>query len=192
MFTLNNLILLLTTFLLFICISCEEEICGPAEIETPQIILQIQENNSTSLSFGNFSASPNNDCTPVVGDPTSITVDGSQDDNRSFHLGFCLPRPHKIGNASIDLSNEELFTELYVNGSFRSGNQDCSLRIDRSKAMNGTITFHGLCSEGTHADGFSMTIDGTIGGIQTCSTDSNDVETEIEIRLSGEISVANI
>ena len=158
-----------TVVLCLFLFACEDQICGPAEIASPGIHVSYTNaaGEEITLGYGEFNASPNNDCTPNVGDTTSITVDGRQVDERSFHLAFCLPRPQSISTSSILLSNADLFTELYVNGT--SGN--CTIRVDRKKPMNGTITMGGFCDNGTHAGGFSMVFDGDVGGIEKRTTE---------------------
>ncbi|HUS65729.1 MAG TPA: hypothetical protein VMZ28_14360 [Kofleriaceae bacterium] len=151
--------------------------CGPGEAGAD---LEVGD-----VTFSDFTASPNNDCTPVQGqEPTSITIQGEQSDpDGTGFLVLCLPRPDEIeSETAISLADDELIVVIDLFGQDQAG---CSVRVD--DPATGTATFSGYCDDGADDDGFALALTGTVTVTRTCG--DADPTTEA-LDLDGDAAVA--
>jgi hypothetical protein len=155
--------------------------CGAPDAGLPGLSLRA---GSDQVRFGNFSASANNDCPPPGGAAvTSVTIDGVQTDPpASFHLTLCLPRPDRLTDGPLPLSDERVQL-VNVNAQLPGG---CTLLLDSAAAPDGTITFSGYCGNGTDRAGYAMALEATLEGKRTCPGSG---ETAVDIQLSGSTAV---
>jgi hypothetical protein len=140
----------------------DDESCGPGDEEAPGLIVE-------TITFGEMSASPNNDCPPPSGEhPTSITIQGTQVDPEATgqFVVFCLPRPDLIDDQPVSFTDTDRLELVDLFG--RDGN-GCALRFDRSaQPGSGTATFSGFCDNGTASEGFAISLTGVLPFTRTC------------------------
>ena len=174
-------------FTIVSCSDSDSEQCGiPSDTGTAAFAGLSVSVDDISISYGNFLSSPNNDC-PTDGSPTSLTVTATQttpDVDTTYFFTICLPRPELLnGNgATLSLANETEAILVDVNGE----SDGCTYKRDAGPAT-GTITSSGFCDNGTHPDGYLLSISGTVPGIETCGVGDEAIETSVTIDLSGAI-----
>jgi hypothetical protein len=133
------------------------------------------------IRIGGLHAGANNDCTPVQGDPTSVTIQGDQTSpDAAGFLVVCLPRPHEITGDPIALDDDRLVQQVQLSA---RDPDDCALALDEDGALGAaTMTVTGFCDQGTHPDGFAIALGGTLPATRTCG----DADPEaIDLPLSG-------
>lgn len=168
--------------------------CGPADAPPAGASVAVAgAAGDASVSYGAFTSSPNNDCPPPGGGPTSITIEGTQTDlapGERFSLVLCLPRPDEIGGEPIALDDDRLVQLVDVNARLDGG---CTLRLDPDATPSGTLTFAGYCDGGNAEDGYALTFDGSTAGIRTCPDGAGGATEEpADITLSGSVAVEAI
>ncbi len=158
--------------------------CGPGDAPDNGLVADL--GGGDQLTFGSFTSSANNDCS-VAGSPTSLTVNGVQMGQPSFHVTFCLPRPDQIGGAAIELTDDSRVQVININADLGGG---CLLTMDPAGSPSGTITFVGYCSDGSDPAGYAIQLAGTVPGFRTCTGgDAGSQSTPVDIALSGTTSV---
>jgi len=154
--------------------------CGPGD--APDNGLTADLGAGEQLTFGGFTSSANNDCS-VAGSPTSLTVDGVQMGQSSFHITFCLPRPDQIGAGAIDLTDDTRVQIININGDLGGG---CLLTQNPGGTLSGTISFVGFCKDGGDPAGYAIQLAGTVPGFRACTGgDAGTQSTPVDIALSG-------
>lgn len=160
------------------------EPCGPGDAPASGVTATA---GGTSVAYGQFTTSPNNDCS-VAGHPTSLTLDGIQTDPAAsppLHLTFCLPRPDEIGGDPIPLDDTQrievidLFAEM----------GDCFLSLDRTAPPTGSITFSGYCDDGTDPAGYAIAFDGAVAGTLSCPDGDGGTDQSVTVTLGGQAAV---
>ncbi len=161
--------------------------CGPAAEAGDQASVTA---GGETLTYDGFTSSPNNDCPPPEGGPTSLTIDGTQSDIASQiprFLTFCLPRPAEIGTGPIALDNSDLILVENVNGDLAD---DCSLSKDSAGTPSGTVEIVGFCDDGLDPAGFALQLSGTVPGIRRCPDGAGGTTDEpVTIDISGTVRV---
>jgi hypothetical protein len=144
------------------------EECGAGGQPADGVTIDVGGDAEASVEFGQFDSSPNNDCTPPGGGPTSLTIQGEQSDpaDPSRFLVFCLPRPDRIADQAIPLDDEERVQLVDLVAAPADG---CRLELDRDRPLAGEITFSGFCDDGVHPDGYAMAFSATVPLLRTCS-----------------------
>jgi hypothetical protein len=158
------------------CPGGDEPTCGVPNDAAPAGATMTAE--GIDFVYGGFSAGHARDC-----GEESTTIDGVQEEPApaAFHLTLCVHRGDRIGTAPLDLSDE---TEVdLVDASGQQG--DCIYAIDFDTTPTGTVRFEGYCDAG--GSSFLMTIDGSVGGIETCTATGM---TSTTLTLSGSSVVA--
>lgn len=175
-----------------------DEVCGPGETPPDGVTAAIP---GASITYGDFTSSPNNDCPPAEGRPTSLTIEGTQAGllpGQRFSMVLCLPRPveldqlevDELGAATVALDDDDLVQLIDVNAALAD---DCRLRRNSAMAPAGTITFSGYCEAGLATDGYALTFDGSAPGIRRCSDGMGGfTEEPVTITLSGTVAVQAI
>lgn len=168
------------------------ETCGPGDAPADGIRVAIP---GQTITYGQVTSSPNNDCPPAEGGPTSLTIEASQADlpaGQRFSLVLCVPRPDQIevdalGVASVALDDDRLVQLIDVNGVLAD---DCRLRRDSTMPPSGTITFAGYCDDGGAAAGYALGFDGSAPGVRICPDGMGDTTEEpVTITLTGTTAV---
>jgi hypothetical protein len=159
----------------------DDGVCGP-EMAPPDGVTA-ETATGASVGYQGFTSSPNNDCTPPDRMPTSITLDGVQVGQSSFHITFCLPRPDQLGSRAVDIADTDLIEVIDINARLDA---DCLLVLDRSSPPTGTITFSGYCADGLDDAGYAISFAASVPGTVVC-TGQDDAATTIT--LAGESSV---
>ena len=166
--------------------------CGPADAPLAGATVAI-EGDPGGIAYGDFTSSPNNDCPPPGGGPTSLTIEGTQTDlapGERFSMVLCLPRPDEIGSAPISLDDDQLVQLIDVNARLDG---DCTLRLDASTPPSGTVTFSGYCGDGNAGSGYALTFDGSAAGTRTCPDGAGGSTDEpATITLTGSVAVEAI
>jgi hypothetical protein len=143
----------------------DDESCGPGDEEAPGLIVE-------AVTFGEMSASANNDCPPPSGQhPTSITIQGSQVDPATTgqFLVLCLPQPDQIDDQPVSFTDTDRLQLVDLFGRDADG---CALRFDRTaEPGSGTATFSGFCDNGTASEGFAISLTGVLPFTRTCDGD---------------------
>lgn len=163
------------------CACSGGDTCGPGDQEAPGLVVE-------AITFGEMSASPNNDCPPTAGEhPTSITIQGTQVDpvaDGQF-LVLCLPRPDLIDDQPVSFTDSDRIELVDLFGRDAAG---CELRFDRAaEPGSGTATFSGFCDDGTDSAGFAISLTGVLPFTRTC--EGGD-PTPITAALGGRAAVA--
>ncbi|HWN67561.1 MAG TPA: hypothetical protein VNM90_07965 [Haliangium sp.] len=168
-------------------------VCGPADAPPDGVTVAIP---GATVSYGGFTSSPNNDCPPAEGGPTSLTLEGLQTDlaaGQRFSMVLCLPRPAQIevtglgAPTTVDLDNDRLVQLIDVNAALAD---DCRLRRDSAMLPSGTITFAGYCEAGLATAGYALTFDGSVPGVRRCPDGQGGfTEEPVTITLGGAVAV---
>ena len=162
--------LLLTLALAAACGGDEDDCGAPSDGSYPGISVD-------GVTFGGFASSPNNDCTPVQGDPTSLTIQGEQSDPDGVgFLVLCLPRPFEIENDEpVSLASDQLVQVIDLFGEAADG---CSVRLEDPSGA--TATFSGYCDDGAHEAGYVLLLSGAMTVTRTCG-DQDPVTEEVDV-----------
>lgn len=170
----------------------DDAVCGPADAPPAGATVAI-EGDPGGIAYGAFTSSPNNDCPPPGGGPTSLTIEGTQTDlapGERFSMVLCLPRPDEIGSAPVSLDDDQLVQLIDVNARLDG---DCTLRLDASTPPSGTITFSGYCDDGNDGSGYALIFDGSAAGTRTCPDGAGGSTDEpATITLTGSVAVEAI
>jgi hypothetical protein len=170
-------------------------VCGPDDAPPDGLMVAIP---GAAVAYAGFTSSPNNDCPPAEGGPTSLTIEGLQTDlgaGQRFSMVLCLPRPAQLdvaglGTATVDLDNDRLVQLIDVNALLPDL---CQIRRVSAMPPAGTITFSGYCEAGLATDGYALTFDGSAPGIRRCSDGMGGfTEEPVTITLSGTVAVQAI
>ena len=141
----------------------------------------------TPFVFGDYTASQNNDCTPLGG-AVSVTVQGTQvtpAPGGPTGMVLCLPRPDDIDGDPIPLSDT---MQVQVSIDIFATDGPCQLRLDHSAVPTGTITFKGFCTKAGAV--YGMTLAGAVGGFRSCPVNAGPpVETPVTLELGGGVAV---
>jgi hypothetical protein len=145
--------------------------CGPGDAPADGVTVTTPE--GVADSYGGFTSSPNNDCTPMGASVTSISITGREVGGSSFFT-VCIPRPDQVGDAPLALGHEDQDEARLVDlrGDLASG---CSLSIDRSRPIAATIAFRGWCGDGLDAAGYAIELAGEAPVVVTCMDGENAV-----------------
>lgn len=152
--------------------------CGEAVSPAQGVVSAI---GAETFTYGNFTAVHAGDC-----GRDSITIDSTQvaPTAEPFHLVLCVQRADLVAHGTVlPLAGDfgEDVAEL-VDASARSG--DCTYAIDFAAAPQGTASFAGYCD--LSGESFSLTVEGSVGGFRTCTTDAGAPAMEpVTIVLSG-------
>jgi hypothetical protein len=147
------------------------EICGPGDAPADGVTASIPGSPLTIITYGDFTSSPNNDCPPPGGGPTSITIEATQTGlapGERFSMVLCLPKPDEIDaldTEPVDLYDASLVQLVDVNARVEG---DCLVRLDHEVGPSGSITFAGYCDGGGASEGYAVTFDGMALGIRRC------------------------
>ena len=141
---------------------------------------------TAGITYGAGTTSPNNDCS-VDEAPTSLTIDIVQvapltAERRALIL--CVPRPDRL-DTELALTDDSVTTGVQVIDIF-ADDDDCLISIDRTRAISGTATFAGACSDGTDPAGYALNLSGEIPATATCPTETN----AITLTVSGELAIS--
>ncbi len=169
----------------------DEAECGPpAGLVSAGVSAQV---DAVEIVYGDFTSSPNNDCPPAEGGPTSLTIEGLQREPATdgrFSVVFCVPRPDEIGSEPVAIDDLRLLDLSDVNAEL---DERCTLRRDYDQAPSGTVEFVGYCDAGLNQAGYVLTLAATVPGVERCTDDNGDrVETPVSITLSGSAEVEAI
>jgi hypothetical protein len=168
----------------------EDAVCGPGEAPAAAVTAAISD---VVITYGAFTSSPNNDCPPAEGGPTSLTIEGTQTGllpGERFSLVLCLPRPDELGDAPVSLGDDRLVQLIDVNARLAD---ECRLRLDYMTPPSGTITFSGYCDGGSDARGYALTFDGSAAGVRICPDGAGGfTEEPVTVTLSGSAAVEAI
>jgi hypothetical protein len=172
----------------------DDAVCGPADAPLAGATIAVEgAAGDATVAYGDFTSSPNNDCPPPEGGPTSLTIEGTQADlapGERFSMVLCLPRPDEIGSAPVALDDDRLVQLVDVNARLDGG---CTLRLDASTAPGGTLTFAGYCGDGNADSGYALTFDGSAAGTRTCPDGAGgSTEEPATITLTGSVAVEAI
>ena len=154
--------------------------CGIGD--APATVAATSAAPAITLIFISFSGSPNGDCPdPATPGVISLTIETPQG-TPPFTL--CVGRPDKLGAGLPFGTDPATPIELVdLDGTDASA---CTYTVDRNAPITGTAQSDGLCSNGTDAAGFALTLDATLSLNQKCGT----TITSIAFALSGTVAVA--
>ncbi len=146
----------------------DDETCGPEGAPAEGITITTPEG---TVTYGAFTSSANNDCTPPDGSATSITLDGVQASPAPTgfppHLAFCIPRPDEISaGAAIPLNLADLDDIQLIDASGEVGG--CTYSLDRTVTPTGSITLTGYCGDGLDAAGYALALSGDVALTLSC------------------------
>lgn len=164
----------------------DERVCGAGDAPAAGVTATI---GNASITYGNFTASANNDCPASDGDRTSITIDGVQTDptpGMPYHMTLCLPRPGQLGGAPVALDDAALVELIDVWAELPDG---CRVQLDHATPPTGTIELLGYCYDQgsqSYEDGYAMKLDATITGERICDGLPRE---PVTLALSGTVAV---
>lgn len=166
--------------------------CGPGDAPPDGVTAAI---DGATVTYAGFTSSPNNDCPPSEGGPTSLTIEGLQTGlpaGQRFSLVLCLPRPAQIeadalGAATLDINDDRLVQLIDINARLED---DCRLRRDSEMSASGSITFAGYCDGGNAAEGYALGFELSAPGLRICPDGSGgSTEEPVTITVSGTAAV---
>jgi hypothetical protein len=163
----------------------DDENCGPGEAAADGIQIEV---DGQTLSYGNFTSSPNNDCPDPGGGPTALTIEGEQvfpATSATFHLTFCLPSPDDIGESPIALSGDDRVQVIDVSGEI----DGCRVFRDASQTPSGTIAFIGYCDDGLHPGGYALELSGSVPALRACAIDAGTGQDSVTLDVSGRAAI---
>lgn len=164
----------------------DDDACGPADAPAAGVELSTE---AAPLVFGGFTSSPNNDCPPSPdATATSLTIEGFQQGGGAGDgLLFCVPRPDEAeAGAPVELTLDAAdTTRVQVVDAFATDG-DCTLRLDRARAVAGTVTFSGMCEAGTDAAGYALELDAQLPMLRTCGDQD---PAPVSAELTGRVAV---
>ena len=177
----------LSAILLCVSLGCgDDEVCGPGEAAADGVTIEV---GGQTITHGDFTSSPNNDCPDPGGGPTSLTIEGKQTSPAgSAVLTLCVPSPDEIGAAPIPLAGDDRIQIIDVGGEI----DGCRLFRDPAQPASGTITFFGYCDDGLSPDGYALELSGTVPGRRACPVDAGMTDEPVTLALSGKAAVAAI
>jgi hypothetical protein len=153
--------------------------CGPGDAPASGITVATPDG---AITYGAFTSSPNNDCTPADGQLTSLTVDGVQQQPTPVgmftpHLALCITRPERTGADPVPfgLTDDDPINLVSVNA--EAGG--CTFALDRSTAPEATATFTGYCADGSDPAGYAIELAGSVTLARTCGADIDTVTVEL-------------
>lgn len=166
----------------------DDEQCGPDPDLPGEVTVTAA---SSTLTFGELHAGPNNDCPPpsAPDGPTSITIQGEQTEAAATgFLTLCIPFPAQVDDTPLSFGDPSQIEIFDLRG---QDDQGCTLALDRTQPLDsGSVTLSGFCDDGTHPDGFAMTLSGTLPFTRQCPTDGGVGESEaITVNLAGTAAV---
>jgi len=159
--------------------------CGPGDAPASGVTATIA---ADTVTYGAFTSSANNDCTPPGASVTSISIHGEQQQpapTGAFtpQLALCISRPDDIGGDPIALGfdSDDLVQIISVNA--EAGG--CTFAAaDRSTPPEATITFSGFC--GDDAAGYAIELTGSVALTRTCGAAVDTVTAELGGRVAVE------
>jgi hypothetical protein len=161
--------------------------CGPSGATDTSMVAT---GTGASFNFGPFTSSINNDC-PVSGAPAgvvSVTLFANQTNPAGQVIGkitLCISRPDLLARSAQALVKEQQGTDGVHLVDLDAMASNCSYSIAKDKAILGTASATGLCSNGADPAGFALEVHGTLTLTRTCdiAVDTLDVE------LGGRVAV---
>lgn len=159
---------------------CSDDRCGPGG--APDVGL-IASSSAVVLTYGDLTASPNNDC-PAAGAPAgviSLTIEGRQLDGEG-RITLCVGRPDLLAKHSLTLGLDDP-AEVRVVDLAGTANT-CTFTVDRTQAPIGMAGASGLCGDGR--EGFALVIDGGLALTRTCGATVDSTP----VLLHGRVAVA--
>lgn len=159
----------------------EDPICGPDPLLPAEGI--VASIGGETVTYGSFTSSPNNDCTPPDRQPTSVTLDGRQVEptpSMPLIITFCLPRPDVIDSAPVTVGDVDTLQMIDIFGELSDG---CLILLDRTQPVSGEANFEGYCDGGLEPGGYGLSLSASIPVTRMCDGQPDTVE------LSGRVAV---
>ena len=146
----------------------DDATCGPGDAPAAGATLTVE---GTTISYGGFTASVNNDCTDFASGVISVSVHGTQA-GTSQALTLCLPRPDLLGAepaALVPSRTPPMASDRVqvVDVSADLGN-GCTVAQDPAAVPTGTARFTGYCDGGADPAGYALALTGTVMLRRTC------------------------
>jgi hypothetical protein len=161
---------------------CSDDSCGTHGAPASGLVAS---SDQVTLTFGNLSALPGNDC-PSPGTPSgviSLSLEGTQTDGTGL-ITICIPRPDLLDDGNRAIGTATSTAELRMID-LRGSYQNCTYTIDSTQPATGTGGSEGVCANGTDAAGFALQLDGSLSLRRTCGA---TIDT-IAVALTGRVAV---
>ncbi len=153
----------------------DDDSCGPGGAPAAGITLTV---GGETITYGEFTASVNNDCTISGSGVISVSVHGSQTGG-SQALTLCLPRPDLLGVEPVLLVPSRVpplaDDRAMVIDSSAALAAGCTVQKDVTMAPSGTARFVGYCDSGAHPSGYALELTGTVPLVRTCGATMDNV-----------------
>lgn len=171
--------LFLSSISLFAHTGCSDD-CGPGDAEAFSLLAS---DATTALEWGNLTSSPNNDCPDPVAPAgvVSLTLSGSQKDGPGL-ITLCISRPDLLAAGEVPLSTSGTGVRI-VDLSAQS--MGCQYMLESLRPVLGTAASTGICNNGTHKDGYALTVNGNLSMSRTCETST----TTVALSFNGTVAV---
>lgn len=165
----------------------DPKVCGAGDAPADGVTAT---EGAREVTYGNFRASANNDC-PMPGAPDgviSVTIAAEQvapAGDAVFSL--CIPRPDLIDEGTAyplihqPIQNSE---QVQLEDLEAAPEADCRWAINADTSA--IARFAGFCDDGVHADGFAVTLSGTVDVVETCGAGA---PASITVELDGTVAV---
>ena len=138
--------------------------CGPGGV--PSIGL-IADNPVVILTYGQLTASLNNDC-PASDAPAgviSMTIGGTQHGGQGL-ITLCVGRPDLLETQELALGSDAAAPVQVVD--LAGSNNNCTFTVDRTMPLTGQAHASGLCGNGADPAGFALVVDAALSLTRTC------------------------
>ena len=172
-------LLFLSSISLVVHAGCSDD-CGPGNADAFSLLAS---DASTLLEWGNLTSSPNNDC-PDPAAPAgviSLTLAGSQKDGTGL-ITLCISRPDLLAVGEVPLSTSGTGVRVI---DLTAESMGCQYRLESLRPVLGNASSLGLCDNGTHKDGYALTVNGNLSMVRTCETSS----TTVALTFNGTVAV---
>lgn len=142
---------------------CSDDNCGPRGAPAVGIVAS---DSGVTMTYGNFSGSPNNDC-PDPAAPSgviSLTIVGTQSDGTGL-LTLCVGRPDLLASGAPAFGPDP--GQIHVID-FNGTANNCTLTIDKTQPPSGVAASSGMCGNGSDAAGFAIQFNAAFIFKRTC------------------------
>jgi hypothetical protein len=164
--------------------SCSDPSCGPGGAPASGLLATSSE---VTIEYGNLSSLAGNDC-PDPAAPegvVSISLEGSYTGGSGL-ITLCIPRPDLLSRGNRTLGSISSTADVRIID-LRATVDACSYTVDPATPPTGTASGAGVCDNGTSADGFALSVDGTVTLVRTCGATVD----AITVALQGEVAVTS-
>jgi hypothetical protein len=111
----------------------------------------------------------------------SLTLSGVQKDGPGL-ITLCISRPDLIAVGEVPLSTMGTGVRII---DLSAESMGCTYALESLRPVLGTATTTGMCENGTHKNGYALTVEGNLSMRKTCET----ATTTLALTFNGTVAV---